>query len=1030
MDELHGILVEMETSKATLQHQESMMTMAEVSKKVARLSGLLGCSRFSDSALVGLCVDRNFALVVGLLGILRAGCAFLPLDPGHPVKRLQFVLEDSGAPAVISQPDIGQVFGSREVLLVDDWGELLQLEAPVAFSMVRSERAYVIYTSGSTGRPKGVSVSRRNLHNALCSFRGILGDLSDKRWVAHTTLCFDISLLELLLPLWAGCTLDIADASAAQDGLKARLEPGGVLQATPSAFALLRAGGWAPSGLLLCGGEPFPPWLAKSCGAAEVFNVYGPTEATIWCSSHRVREERQVPIGKPIRNTSLWIDGDGTGKDGVEGELIIGGAGVALGYWNRPELTSARFFESSGHRCFRSGDRVVRKGGELFCLGRLDEQVKLNGFRIELGEIEALLGSEGMQAAVQVRRNLKDIPVLVAYIVSETLETSTLQEVRGLLGQHLPEYMLPQHVVRLQRLPVNPNGKLDRKQLPDPWQSSEESHSLRDDQPADQPASGGQVHWSEASLREMVLHAVAEVTGQELDCEHTGEWRQLGLNSSMAAPFAAILERRLSFRAGFTLNASLMFQHPTVPRLVAALAAFVATSDDSPAPEAAPETAVVRHVVSLGTLCMTAQAMEALGWRRWPGPFDWVFSSPEMVAHCLAEDFASFLEPKHFLATACKKAGHAIYSKMLGRDVIFNHHNPMIPQEYEFLSRCVESLRGLLRPFNGEQSPQDTVLFLLFNLERRAPLNTGILELFDVLRQACHWSYQLVVVKVYTKSMDTPDHRLLQTRCCTQGQLKQELFVYELHAQGSHDGWRFSDEADTQALESLLLAGPRHMRLVSSPPSGRLFACKTPSCPYLSTWLSTHCCFTCAKTKGSKHGDKCELLLDTKRRSPPSAPSLPAQKAAGAVSRAQRFQALLSAPRGALVLQASALRKLRGVLEGPADPSVDCGAWQSLGRPVFADGCKAIWCPKPGDLPAALRLLESTAWAFLLVARSALSGGAGEAGAGDAPAAPAGLAVAFRFKTNMDLLAVEHPDSGILEKLPRTSEEYLLLRRA
>lgn len=363
------------------------------------------------------------------------------------------------------------------------------------------------------------------------------------RWIAHTTICFDIALLELFLPLileFSTVTLEILDRSISQSGdrFKQHLDHldhlehfdsddtasvTTVLQATPSSFQILRSAGWRPheNHLLLCGGEPFPIWLTQLTQSEiphGLYNVYGPTETTIWSLVHQVEKRLGapalevplevplgalgVPIGKAIRNTTVQLDTSVTGgmderyehgphgPYGIRGELVIGGLGVSLGYWKQPELTKSRFFATDGVRYFRTGDLILEiqdetdlekakatgvQLGKLFCLGRLDHQVKLHGFRIELGEIETLLQSleEIQEAAVQVRSNRSNTltKVLVAYVVwnqqiqiqthetHETHETMVTLARRKLL-QHLPDYMLPQHFVKLQRLPTTLNGRL------------------------------------------------------------------------------------------------------------------------------------------------------------------------------------------------------------------------------------------------------------------------------------------------------------------------------------------------------------------------------------------------------------------------------------------------------------------------------------------------------------------------------------------------------------------------------------------
>ena len=490
-DELGELLFDILNSKrdVLLQQGEHCMTFPEMQQRVLRLAFALG----SGEGHVAICVHPSFGLVVSLIAVLYKGRAFVPLDPTYPSRRLQFILEDSEAKVMVSQQDVCDLpFLGFVKVLIDSSGACLEdgAEVDTTWATVQaSEAAYIIYTSGSTGLPKGVVVSRQNFANVLIWFKELLEAQRENfqprvRWIAHTTICFDIALLEFFLPLigdFRNAVLEILDRSISQSGelLKHHLEADvtTIFQATPSSFNLLRSAGWTPrNSWLLCGGELFPTWLTSWSEINQLFNVYGPTETTIWSLVHRVKQldsehRHGVPIGKPIRSTTAQLDtsletgGTRTGTNetsGARGELVIGGSGVSLGYWKQPELTKSRFFEVDGVRHFRTGDLVeIRETeaefGQLFCLGRLDEQVKLNGFRIELGEIEALLYRLGMQAAVQVRSNHSGSKVLVAYVVNE-IHSWDPNEIIHFLQKHLPDYMLPQHWVTLRSLPMTLNG--------------------------------------------------------------------------------------------------------------------------------------------------------------------------------------------------------------------------------------------------------------------------------------------------------------------------------------------------------------------------------------------------------------------------------------------------------------------------------------------------------------------------------------------------------------------------------------------
>jgi amino acid adenylation domain-containing protein len=440
---------------------------------------------------VGLCVERSLDMLVGLLGILEAGGAYVPLDPAFPPERLSFMIEDAACPVLVTQKHLLNVLptaGARTVALDalggPPGGESGQPEGRPATG---DDLAYVIYTSGSTGRPKGVQISHRALVNLLESMARTPGLASGDVLLAVTTLSFDIAALELYLPLVTGARVVVAKRDSVLDAarLMATLRDEGVtvMQATPSTWRLLRDAGWrGDRGFkIFCGGEALAAELAEalSAGGASVWNLYGPTETTIWSTVHQVRPgESPVPIGRPIANTRVYVL-DARGEPvpvGVPGELYIGGAGVAHGYLNRPELTSDRFVpdvftDDPGARLYRTGDRVrYRRDGALEFLDRLDNQVKVRGFRVELGEIESVLARHPALslAVVTVRGDASGSKRLAAYAVVKGSSTPSVDTLRAHLATKLPEYMIPSTFTILDALPLTPNGKIDRRRLPEP----------------------------------------------------------------------------------------------------------------------------------------------------------------------------------------------------------------------------------------------------------------------------------------------------------------------------------------------------------------------------------------------------------------------------------------------------------------------------------------------------------------------------------------------------------------------------------
>jgi amino acid adenylation domain-containing protein len=437
---------------------------------------------------VGICLERSAAMVESLLAVMQLGAAYVPLDPGFPDERLHYMADDAGLAVIISQASTAARWGDRGVplLVLDGAGDTTGDAARPAPPRMNGGSAYVIYTSGSTGRPKGVTVPHSALTNFLESMRGEPGIRPGDRLLAVTTLSFDIAVLELLLPLTAGATVVLATRDDATDGhaLHQLIQRHAItiMQATPSTWRLLLESGWqGGEGIKgLCGGEPLPGDLAEDLlpRLAELWNMYGPTETTIWSTVHRVRgDERQVPIGRPIANTQVYVLDESLKHcpRGVRGELWIAGAGVAEGYWQRPDLTAERFvsdpFGEPGSRMYRTGDLGrLRFDGVLECAGRTDFQIKIRGHRIELGEIEAVLMQHpAVSRAVVDARVLPGSGMsLCAYLVWSDAGMPELQALRDFLRARLPEYMVPAVFTTIESVPQTLNGKVDRRALPEP----------------------------------------------------------------------------------------------------------------------------------------------------------------------------------------------------------------------------------------------------------------------------------------------------------------------------------------------------------------------------------------------------------------------------------------------------------------------------------------------------------------------------------------------------------------------------------
>jgi amino acid adenylation domain-containing protein len=479
------------------QERRSYAELDARARGIARHLAALGLGRGSR---VAVCLGRGPELVEALLGILRCGAAYVPLDPSHPPERLAFVLEDVGAQALVTRSDVRPESVPDDVptLLVDELGNSADAVAggtgadassglPSEAAVSPDDTAYVIYTSGSTGRPKGVEITHRSVVNFLLAMRKRPGLSSDDVLLSVTTIAFDIAVLELLGPLTVGALVVLTPADVASDGL--RLEAllsrsrATLCQATPATWRLLLEARWAGDRRLklLCGGEAWSRALADELlpRCASLWNMYGPTETTIWSAVQQVTAgDQPVAIGEPIDNTTLYVL-DPRGEpvpEGVPGELCIGGLGLARGYWNRPELTARVFiadpFDSApGARLYRTGDRVRRRAdGTLDFLGRLDHQVKVQGFRIELGEIESVFG--GLAGVVEAVASTHEVGAgdvrLVVHVVLEDGHEPEVEVWRQAAGERLPDYMVPGQVLVLDAIPRTPNGKVDRNALPAP----------------------------------------------------------------------------------------------------------------------------------------------------------------------------------------------------------------------------------------------------------------------------------------------------------------------------------------------------------------------------------------------------------------------------------------------------------------------------------------------------------------------------------------------------------------------------------
>ncbi len=478
------------TPEATaVSDEEGRITYAELDRRSNRLAHYLVELGVGPETLVGVSLPRSIDTLVSLLAILKAGGAYVPLDPGFPIERLRYMLEDSGTPLLLTHSNLAARFEGtdcRMICLNEVAQELSQRSPePQAQRAGPDKLAYVMYTSGSTGRPKGVQVLMGGLTNFLLAMLERPGLSEQDVLLSVTSLSFDISGLELFLPLICGAQVATVTNATAGDGTRLRraLEQAGAtcMQATPTTWRQLLAAGWkgGKDFKALCGGEPMPHDLRVELlpRVGSLWNMYGPTETTIWSTVRRVSSmDEPITVGRPIANTQLYLlDAHGQPAPvGITGELYIGGAGVARGYLKRPELTAEKFvpdpFRSTG-RLFRTGDLGrYMSDGRVEILGRKDDQIKLHGVRIELGEISnSLIAHPAVQSAVVLgRKEQPDNPYLAAYIVKEPQAQVREDELRYYLSERLPTAMVPSRYVFLEHLPLTPNGKIDKKGLPLP----------------------------------------------------------------------------------------------------------------------------------------------------------------------------------------------------------------------------------------------------------------------------------------------------------------------------------------------------------------------------------------------------------------------------------------------------------------------------------------------------------------------------------------------------------------------------------
>ena len=493
--------VERTPDATALVYEGGELSYADLNRRANQLGNYLRSLGVGPDMRVGLCLERSPEMVIAILGVLKAGAAYVPLDISHPILRLATMLEEAQAPVLVTRQEMWAQWPSQWVQAVCIDTEVEAIARCSSGNMgVRPNQdnlAYVMFTSGSTGRPKGVMVTHAGLSNYLKWALDTYPVREGKGSPLHTSMSFDLSLTSLFPALATGQSVIVMKETEELEALVEGLHAGvgfSIVKATPSHLAVFREmlserdQIAAPSAFVI-GGEALSyddvEWLRERAPATRLINEYGPTETVVGCCVYEIGEERgntgPVPIGRPIANTQLYVlDGQQEPAPlGVPGELYIGGAGLARGYLNRADITAERFVphpfsRSGGERLYRTGDLVRWKtGGDLEFLGRIDHQVKIRGFRIELGEIEAVVEEQvGVRQAAVIAREVSDgdETELVAYVVAEP--ELKMDEIRQAVRERLPEYMVPRCWVRMDSLPLTANGKLDTRMLPAPEQQA------------------------------------------------------------------------------------------------------------------------------------------------------------------------------------------------------------------------------------------------------------------------------------------------------------------------------------------------------------------------------------------------------------------------------------------------------------------------------------------------------------------------------------------------------------------------------
>ena len=560
-------------AKIAIKHNGQSISYHELDISSNQVAAYLIAKNIGPNDIVAVVMDRSIRLVACLLGIMRAGAAYLPIDPNLPLDRVNFVLKDAGVKSLCLNTKYREQYkGHKNIIDFDDaWIERFDYpEKKVHVERDGSDLAYILYTSGSTGVPKGVAIAHHSLLNLLQSVQKQPGIGSNDIMLSITTISFDIAELEMLGPLISGAQIIMVDTDVARDGRALleiiRADEVSIVQATPFTWRMLLQSGWKEPLPVkaFCGGEALPKDLAKSLleRCDELWNMYGPTETTVYSIIKKIStDDELITIGNAIDKTQVYILDDKLNPvpDGEEGEIYIGGEGVARGYVNRPDLTAERFIDDKfsktpGKRLYKTGDWAkMLPNGEVQYLGRIDHQIKIHGYRIETEEIEIQLKKLRSinEALIVLHEDRLGNTQLVAYVVPNKLSkglplNTRIKSWKEKLKAKLPAYMVPAQFVLLTKIPLMPNGKVDRRQLPPP--------------PKKAAGKLGVINTNPRTKTELII---TEIFLDNTDLGKIGindNFIDLGIDSLMALKIIVEIEARLDKRLPLTV----LVHHPSI----------------------------------------------------------------------------------------------------------------------------------------------------------------------------------------------------------------------------------------------------------------------------------------------------------------------------------------------------------------------------------------------------------------------------------------------------------------------------------